>query len=271
MTDGRIDVDASDRVVGPVRVAESPGAVDRARERFAATDANDGVPRPAPTPRVSDRAREWIEWFGLSRLVTSAIAVAMVCGGAYWLVRAPAPPTESVLPRAVADPAAIATLVPPSAAPTPSDLSRPSGMVVVHVAGAVDRPGVYELAAESRVGDAIEVAGGASSGAAIDVLNLAAQLADGSRVYVPLVGEEVTGPLVAGDPSASATDTEGPIDVNRSSAGELEALPGIGPATAAAIVTERERNGPFASFEDLDRVPGIGPAKLEALSGLVTT
>jgi competence protein ComEA len=62
-----------------------------------------------------------------------------------------------------------------------------------------------------------------------------------------------------------------PIDVNRASAEELDVLPGVGPATAAAIVTERERNGPFLTVDDLERVPGIGPAKLEALRELVTT
>jgi len=74
----------------------------------------------------------------------------------------------------------------------------------------------------------------------------------------------------AAGPASDDTTPAGPIDVNRASDAELQRLPGVGPATAAAIVTERDLNGPFSSFEDLERVPGIGPAKLAALTGLVT-
>jgi competence protein ComEA len=138
--------------------------------------------------------------------------------------------------------------------------------VIVHVAGAVNAAGVYSLPAGSRVDDAVAAAGGSTSAADPDALNLAATLTDGSRVYVPLVGEVVA--VEAIDTTAPAT---GPLDVNRASASELDTLPGIGPATATAIVTERDRNGPFASVADLERVPGIGPAKLAALSDLVST
>jgi competence protein ComEA len=133
---------------------------------------------------------------------------------------------------------------------------------------------VYELAPGARVRDALEAAGGPTADAAEHELNLAAPLTDGTRMYVPAAGEEVAGPLVvapagAGDESPGATG--GPVDVNRATVEELVTLPGVGPATATAIVEDRARNGPFAGVEDLDRVPGIGPAKLDALRDLVTT
>ncbi len=237
------------------------------------------VARPVATRSASDRLRDWIDWFGLTRLVTSAIAVVVVCAGGWWLVRTPPPPPESSLPVAAADVAAgSVTLPPPSTIESVPDVALdPSdevdGVVVVHVTGAVVVPGVFELAAGSRVADAIARAGGPSPDADSGALNLAAPLVDGTRVYVPVVGEEV--PVADLPPASPVGDVQaapvGPIDVNRASAAELETLPGVGPATAAAIITERDRNGPFVSFDDLERVPGIGPAKLSALDGLVTT
>jgi competence protein ComEA len=183
----------------------------------------------------------------------------IVCIGAFWLVRSPVPPTEASLPMATTPPTVESTA---PVATTPN-----SNPALVHVAGAVVAPGVYELAPGSRIRDAIVAAGGPTPDADANAINLAATVADGSRVYVPIVGEVV--PSVApGDPTSPP---DGPVDVNRATAEELDRLPGVGPSTAAAIVTERERNGPFVAVDDLDRVPGIGPAKLEALRDLVTT
>lgn len=233
------------------------------------------VARPVVDRSVPDRMRDWIEWFGLARLVTSALAVIVVCVGGWWLIRTPATPPESALPVAAAEVAAGSVTLPP---PSTVESSAPeagteSPSVVVHVAGAVIVPGVFEFSAGGRVADAIDRAGGPSVDADVAALNLAAPLVDGTRIYVPIVGEDV--PIDRAVPSADPSDAgdgpTGPIDVNRAGASELETLPGVGPATAAAIVTERDRNGPFVSFADLERVPGIGPAKLAAMDGLVTT
>ena len=140
--------------------------------------------------------------------------------------------------------------------------------VLVHVAGAVVEPGVYDLASGARVRDAVVAAGGPTDAADWNALNLAAVVSDASRVYVPVVGEDVP-PGVLG--ASGAAVGNGPVDVNRATVDELDQLPGVGPATATAIVTERDRNGPFVDVDDLGRVPGIGPAKLEALRDLVTT
>jgi competence protein ComEA len=150
----------------------------------------------------------------------------------------------------------------------PTATAQPA-VIVVHVAGAVAEPGVYELPAGSRVGAAIETAGGPSRRADPGALNLAAPLADGERVYVPKVGETVPRIPVEDAPAGSAAPA-GPVDVNRATAEELDQLPGIGPTTAAAIVDHREENGPFASVDDLEAVRGIGPAKLDAIRGLVS-
>jgi competence protein ComEA len=147
-------------------------------------------------------------------------------------------------------------------------------VLVVHVAGAVRRPGVYELEGGQRVADAIVAAGGALSGADADALNLAAPVADGDRIAVPLAGEEAAGGASAGGHEHAAggdsAPDAAPVDINTASTAELERLPGIGPTTAAAIVEHREHNGPFASIADLEAVRGIGPAKIEAIRDLVT-
>lgn len=219
-------------------------------------------PLSRPAIPTGERARAWIEWFGLGRLVGAAVATLIVCAGAFWLLRSPVPATEASLPMA-----STSTSGP---APNPSTTTSVavSGPVLVHVAGAVVAPGVYELEAGSRVRDAVAAAGGPTPLADANALNLAAIVVDASRVYVPVVGELVP-PEVA--PATVDDQPTGPVDVNRATVDELDELPGVGPATAAAIVTERERNGPFASVDDLDRVPGIGPAKLEGLRDLVTT
>jgi competence protein ComEA len=218
--------------------------------------------RPALPTTPGERARTWIEWFGLGRLAGAAVATLIVCAGAFWLLRSPIPATEASLPMA-----STSTSGPAPDAGTTTTVAV-SGHVLVHIAGAVVVPGVYELEVGSRVRDAVAAAGGPTPLADANALNLAAILDDASRVYVPVVGESVPPEVTL---SAADDQPLGPVDVNRATVDELDELPGVGPATAAAIVTERERNGPFASIDDLDRVPGIGPAKLAALRDLVTT
>ncbi len=240
-------------------------------------------PRPEPPRRWSETLQAWLAWFGPARLFVSAVSVVVVGAGVLWLVRAPAPTTEAGLPFTAAAPtaatgstaparsAAGATLPPPA---SPSNTAVPVGPVIVHVAGAVGRPGVYELAAGARVHSAIEAAGGASKVADLDGLNLAAAVGDGQRIYVPEAGEVdpatvPSGPITVAVSGGDETPA-GPVDLNVATAAQLESLPGIGPTTAAAIIDDRERNGPFAAVADLERVPGIGPAKLAAIADRVT-
>jgi competence protein ComEA len=146
--------------------------------------------------------------------------------------------------------------------------STPAAGLVVQVAGAVVHPGVYRLASGSRVDDLITRAGGLAPDADGDRVNQAAALADGSLIYVPHVGQTDLPAPVGGNADdgstddASATTVGPPIDLNSATATQLDALPGVGPATAAAIVAYRRQHGPFAQIDDLANVAGIGPAKL---------
>jgi competence protein ComEA len=145
-------------------------------------------------------------------------------------------------------------------------------LIFVQVAGAVRRPGVYEMPPESRVFQAIDKAGGFTPDADEQAITLAACLSDGCRVYVPRVGETAAGASVPVEPTGGAPGAAaaGPLSINSAGVEELDSLPGIGPAIAQDIVTYREANGPFASVDELTEVPGIGPSKLEQLRPLVT-
>jgi competence protein ComEA len=142
--------------------------------------------------------------------------------------------------------------------------------VVVHVAGAVDDPGVYRLPAGSRVEDAVRRAGGARAGGDVNAINLAAKVVDGQQVVVPSRarrGGSATATVAsAGDGIAAAG---APVSLNSATAEQLDTLDGVGPATARKIIQWRAQHGGFRSVADLGQVPGIGPKKLAALRGQV--
>jgi competence protein ComEA len=133
----------------------------------------------------------------------------------------------------------------------------------VHVAGAVRRPGIVEVAPGAITADAIEAAGGALPGADLDALNLAAEVQPGQRLLVPLPGT-----ALAPESTAPGHPKSG-LDLNTASAADLESLPGIGPSLASAIIQYRDQNGPFHSIEDLLDVPGIGPTRFAQLRDLL--
>ncbi len=157
-------------------------------------------------------------------------------------------------------------LMPP---PTPLPLT-------VHVSGAVARPGVYVLPPGSRVQDALQAAGGASTGANMGELNLAAPLKDGQQVLVAAPGAT---PSPAPSRAAALAPTRratlapthpaGKINLNTASAQELEALPGIGPSLAHSIVQYRQLHGEYKKIEDILNVPGIGPKTFERIRALI--
>ena len=145
----------------------------------------------------------------------------------------------------------------------------------MHVVGAVRSPGVVRVAVGARALDAVATAGGLLPEADTARINLAAKLVDGQRVVVPRVGEPspaAVGTGGADDPAAATTGPtpEAPLDLNEATAAQLDTLPGVGPATAAAIVAHRAAKGPFRSVDGLADVRGIGPAKLEQLRPLLT-
>ena len=221
-----------------------------------------GAGPSADGPSADGRSTDWrsvlAELAGVARragtvpvLVAAAALVAVVGAGFLVGVRHGAPaPIE--LPAAA------------QGAPLPIATTQPS-MLRVHLAGAVEAPGLYEIPAGFRVGDLVDAAGGPAAGADLAAVNLAERMRDGQQIYVPLVGEQ---PVIgAGD---AATGAAGPIDINAATAPELEGLPGIGPSLAAAIVAYRDENGPFMTLDELEEVPGIGPAKLSQLRSHAT-
>lgn len=191
----------------------------------------------------------------LGRMARPAVIALCLCLGAWFLwgsalngssaVVAPSRPAATDPARSAAAPAVSAT-------------------VTVHVVGEVRRPGVYELPGDARVRDAVAAAGGLLGAADESGINLARVAVDGEQIVVPRNGETTGGAGTAGGSAAPAK-----VDLNTATAAELDALPGVGPATAAKIVADRAANGPFRSVDDLMRVSGIGPAKFDALKDLV--
>ena len=182
----------------------------------------------------------------LRRLAAGAIAVAIVLVLVLRHLGGGGAAAPSVAPVRAAKPAAVKQLV-------------------VDVAGAVRRPGLYHLREGTRIADAIAAAGGARAKAQVDLLNLAAPLADGEQVVVP----SGAAGAAAASPPAAGSSPAAPLDLNTATAEQLDALPGIGPATAEKIVEYRTAHGAFHSVAELDAVPGIGPARIAQLKGLV--
>jgi competence protein ComEA len=180
-------------------------------------------------------------------LVYGAIAIAVLLVAARWLRSSDAVPERGGVVEAQGAPAAGSF-----------EVEHGGEGLVVHVAGEVRDPGVYRLPQGSRVTDAIERAGGATSRALPDGLNLAAELADGQQVVLPSRSPS-TGGAVASDA------VEGPISLGTATVEQLDTIEGIGPVTAEDILEFRDENGGVGSIEELDQISGIGPATMEAL------
>ena len=217
-----------------------------------------------------------LKWFGISRMIGSVLSVAFVGVAGWWLVQVPPPPPEASLSFATTTVAANTTI-----GVSASSINTTPQIITVHVAGAVKNPGVYRLKYGSRINDGLVAAGGATSAANLDVINLATVLNEGEQIYVPKRGEKphvitnrpqaggVGGAGGAGGAAGAGGATNGAaslqININLASVVELEQLPGVGPATAKAIVAYREKFGAFLKVEDLLKVRGIGPAKLSEI------
>jgi competence protein ComEA len=173
-------------------------------------------------------------------LVYAAIAVAVLLVGARWIRSGgDGSPSEAAV----------------SFAADSSHQAEDSRDAVVHVAGAVERPGVYRLPAGARVTDAVRRAGGFARGANQDAINLAARLSDGQQVVVP-------GP---GPRAGSSAGQTGPISLGSATVEQLDEIEGIGPVTAQKIVEFRDQHGGLSSIDQLDQVDGIGPSTMETL------
>jgi competence protein ComEA len=199
--------------------------------------------------------REKLSTLSRGELVGLILVIAISLAGAgLWYVRSLPKPVEV---RAERDPVSAVA----STSPTPSP-----ALVLVDVAGWVRRPGVYEFHEGDRVIDAIDAAGGARPGAALESLNLAALLTDGTQILVP---KQNAAPASISTPGTTGSGTTAKVNVNTASSEELQTLPGIGEVLAQNIIDYRTQNGPFSSIDDLVEVSGIGDVTLSNIEDLV--
>lgn len=265
-------------------------------------------------PEALEEWDDWEEWeeedapgttrrtrWGISPralVLVALIVLAVIIWGVSQFSAAPRSEPVAQTSIAASDTAQGSGQVAESAHPTP----QPSSVteVRVHVAGAVNNPGVYTLPANGRAVDAIAAASGAAADADLDRVNLAGELTDGMQLYVPRRGETAapapiqphTGTAQGASQGASqgggsqpqrtltpsggtgttgtSAASQGSVNINTATAEQLQSLPRIGPAMAQRIITWREAHGGFRSVDELDAVPGIGPTLLETLRPLVT-
>jgi competence protein ComEA len=238
--------------------------------------ADRDVDAPARPALPLTAAERWQQWRQDPRLLTAALIVVALAAGAWWLRLSSRDPSGAS-PRADARASASASIAPPSSRGV---TTTSAAAFVVDVVGAVRKPGVVSLPGSARVVDAVDAAGGALPTADLERINLAAHLVDGMRIAVPRRGApaDEAGPTndpgagggggssaLSGEPTPSA-----PLDLNTATEAQLEALPGIGPSLAQAILQEREREGGFHSVDDLRRVRGIGDVRFAQLRELVS-
>lgn len=212
--------------------------------------------------RVLRFCRYWVDFVGPRRLF-AAVGTAALCAAGAWFVLKPTPvPVEFVAPRAT----------------VPTSASVVTTQVKVHVTGAVRTPGVYEVPSQSRIVDVLALAGGATSGADLERINLAQTVVDAEQIHIPRRTPAAPRVTVAprlrprARPSSTVTTTGSPstVNINTATPAQLESLTGVGPSLAKAIVTHRTQKGPFTKVDDLLNVPGIGPSKLAAMRNEVT-
>lgn len=211
---------------------------------------------------IGDR-RAGLRWAPRPRLVIAVVtalgllAVVMLLGPSRAAVTV-AQPSTAPGPGAEATP--VADVHPEGIESAPLSIDD---TVVVHVAGEVVSPGLVELPAGARVADAVDAAGGPTTRAELDAINLARAVHDGEQILVPEQGSALA------DAGADAAAGDGaPVSVSTATASQLESLPGIGPVIAARIVDDRETHGPYSSLADLTRVSGVGDVLVAGLDGL---
>jgi competence protein ComEA len=274
---------------GPIDT-EDDDAEDGGTDGDGEGDWADAAPlAPSWMPDDRHRGRAWLAAIradpgragGIALGVIGALAVLITV---FTLIRDhPAPVSSAKLPPVEM----VSTTVPrPGISVTPPPTQQADQSVVVSVVGLVAQPGLVTLAPSARIADAVSAAGGPLNGADTVGLNLARRVADGEQIVVGIAtpaghpavlgssvggGSPRGGSVGTGSPLGTATGPKpsGPLDLNAATVEQLDALPGVGPVTAAAIVAWRQANGTFTTVDQLGEVDGIGPARLEKLRPLV--
>lgn len=272
------------------------GSASRAEDGPEAPDESGALEEPEALEEWDD----WEDWeedeapgttrrtrWGISPralVLVALIVLAVVIWGVSQFSAAPRSEPVAQVSAPASGTAQVSGQVAESAHPTPQPSQATE--VRVHVAGAVNNPGVYTLPANGRAVDAIAAASGAATDADLDRVNLAGELTDGMQLYVPRRGETAAPAPIqpntaqggGSQPQRTLTPSGGtgtpaaaaPVNINTATAEQLQSLPRIGPAMAQRIITWREAHGGFRSVDELDAVPGIGPTLLETLRPLVT-
>lgn len=247
------------------------------------------VPRPAASVHWSERVRALRSH---PKISSGAVILAATTLGLVWHQNAGSTPSVSArtstssagsvrtVASGTAEPAKGSTTEKSSApAPRGSGAKDAKSSLVVHIAGAVLAPGIRTLANTSRLADAIAAAGGARLDADLDRVNLAAPIEDGSRIFVPIIGQPIpavvnTSAGASGGASHSELSGSGTatalVNLNTATQAELESLPGVGPSLAQAILEQRESSGGFTSVDQLRSVHGIGDKRFSDLADKVT-
>lgn len=149
--------------------------------------------------------------------------------------------------------------------------SEETGKIKVYVTGEVNSPGVIELEEGARIEDAIQKAGGIKPEANLKEINLASEIEDGEKIYVPNLVEQVEETTLSSESKANTSSkSEGKVNINKASVSELTSIPGVGASTAQKIITYREENGKFKTIEDIKNVSGIGDSKYNSMKDFIS-